>query len=118
MKKANPNIGEDRLTYADEDGGWYYLTDILENGNEKRSVSTNALFHAQESATTYSVGKKNWAIETSDVLLIDGKTHRAIAFYAKGKGLQEGWTEENRTKAKRRKKAYKNRVRIIEHSNE
>jgi hypothetical protein len=114
MKSAKPNKGEDGRIYADEDGGWYYLTEILENGDEKRTLSTNALFHAQESATCFSVGKKNWAIETSNILLIDGKTHQAIAFYKQDKGLQAGWEEKNHTRAKSRQAAYKERRSLIE----
>lgn len=117
MKKAQPNKGSDGRIYADPDGKWYYLTEILDDGNEKRITSSNSLFHVQESATRFSLGKKGFKITLGNILLVDGETHRAIAFYAKGKGLQEGWIEEDDAKAARRKEAYKNRT-TIEHPSE
>lgn len=115
MNRAKPNKGEDGRIYADSEGGWYYLVDLLENGNEKRTVSTNALFHAQESAQRYSVGENLWQITLSNVLIIDGRTHQAIALYKKEEGLQEGWTETDPRKAIARQAALREGRSLIEH---
>lgn len=116
MEKAKPNVGEDGRMWADPDGGWYYLTEILEDGSEKRITSSNSLFHVQESATRFSVGKPGFsAITLGNILLVDGKTHRAIAFYAKEEGQKKEWREEDKRKASQRKKAWQKGTSKIDH---
>lgn len=120
MRRAKPNQDADGRVYADSDGKWYYLTEILDNGNEKRFTSSNSLFHVQKSATRFSIGKEGSnAIIPGNILLVDGKTHQAIAFYAKDQGLQEDWEEgDPKGASQRRKLAYDSGKSLIEHPND
>lgn len=116
MKQAEPNRGPGGRIYADPDGGWYYLVDILDNGNEKRVLSSNALFHVQEAAARWTSKNATWNTVMCDMLLVDGRTHKALALYKKNKGLQEDWEGEDISKAKRRKAAYEQRQSLIQHN--
>jgi hypothetical protein len=103
----------DGRLYADSDGCWYYITKILENGNERRLLSSNALSHVQESAQRFSTGAKGWSLDLDSLLIINGKTHTAIAFYARGTGLQDDWREDDQRKAAVRKEAYESGNSLI-----
>lgn len=116
MEKAEPNRGPEGRIYADSDGGWYYLVDILNNGDEKRVLSSNALFHVQEAAARWTSEDATWNTTMRDMLLIDGRTHKAIALYKKNEGLQSNWAGETDGKAVRRKEAYEQGRSLIHHN--
>lgn len=115
MRKAQPNKGEGGRVYADSDGGWYYIVDLLENGDEKRVLSSNALFHIQDAATRFSTETPGF---TNTVFIVDGRTHAAIALYEKDKGLREDWNGEDPQKAEARRKAYESGQSLISHRQE
>jgi hypothetical protein len=105
---SEPSADQEGHVYAD-DGPPHYMTTELHDGNERFSTQSNAIFMLHSLA-------QDWSTKGDTVLVVRADTHEAVFRYEAGKGLQEGWKENDPKKAVRRKEARQAGEKIITHN--
>lgn len=108
---SEPNADSEGRIYADE-GTAHYIVIELDDGDERLTTESNAIFMLHRLAESFSTEVPGF-MDTA--LIVRADTHEAIFRYEKGKGLQEGWKENDPQKAAARKKAYEAGNNLIIH---